>query len=129
MALAETARLIAAYEFQNKAGPGINQATAQLGKLESASGRTTRGLGQIGGGLLKLGTVAAVGFVGAIGGAVKVAGDFQAQLNTINTIAFASQKSLGAIGEGIRKTARDTGAGLGDLTSAYYDLLSAGVKV
>jgi hypothetical protein len=48
MALAETARLIASYEFQNKGSAGINQATSQLGKLESASGKVVKGIGFLG---------------------------------------------------------------------------------
>ena len=67
----------------------------------------------------------------AVGGgvaAVKWAGDFQAQLQTINTIAFATPEALKGIGDGIRKVALDTGQSLDDLTGAYYDLLSAGVK-
>ena len=35
----------------------------------------------------------------------------------------------GEAGQGIRDTFKETGAPLEELTSAYYDLLSAGVKV
>jgi TP901 family phage tail tape measure protein len=60
--------------------------------------------------------------------ALKVSGDFEAQLNTINTIAFKDAAGLRQIGDGIRKIAKDTGLSLSDLTASYYDLLSAGVK-
>lgn len=65
---------------------------------------------------------------GAIGYSLKVAGDFEAQLNTINTIARETPDALSAIGAGIREIARDTGTPLEELTQGYYDLLSAGVK-
>lgn len=65
---------------------------------------------------------------GAIGYSVKVAGDFEAQLRTINTIARETPEGLDAIGDSIRKIARDTGTPLDELTAGYYDLLSAGIE-
>ena len=72
-----------------------------------------------------------IGVAAAAGGlayAVKQAGDFQASLNTINTVAGLSQDQLTAVGDAIRKMARESGTPLEDLTSAYYDLVSAGVS-
>lgn len=66
--------------------------------------------------------------VGAIGYAVKLAGDFEAQLNTINTVAQVTPDRLAEIGEGIKSISRETGTSTDDLTAAYYDLVSAGIK-
>lgn len=66
---------------------------------------------------------------GGIGYSLKVAGDFEAQLNTINTIARQTPDGLRGIGDGIRQIFRDTGTPLEELTAGYYDLLSAGVQV
>lgn len=72
---------------------------------------------------------------GAIAYTVKQAGDFDASLRTINTIARITSDGLGGvhdglddIGDSIRKIARETGTPLDELTAGYYDLLSAGVK-
>jgi TP901 family phage tail tape measure protein len=65
--------------------------------------------------------------VGAVGYAVKAAGDFEAQLNTINTVARATPEQLAEIGNGIRALSRETGIATEDLTTAYYDLVSAGI--
>lgn len=91
----------------NDLGKGASTAVHNIEKMAFAAGALA-----VGGGVM----------------AVKWAGDFQAQLNTINTIAFATPEALSKIGDGIRQVALDTGIGLDDLTSAYYDLLSAGVK-
>lgn len=88
-------------------GRGASQASANIQKMAFAAGALS---------------------VGAGVAAVKWAGDFQAQLQTINTIAFATPDALNQIGDSIRKVALDTGQSLDDLTGAYYDLLSAGVK-
>jgi TP901 family phage tail tape measure protein len=80
-------------------------------------------------GLGRIGLVAAGAAAGGLATVSKLAGDFEAQLNTINTIARQDSAGLGKIGEGIRQTFRDTGQPLSDLTAGYYDLLSAGVKV
>ncbi len=102
---------------------GVNQELNKLGSIAAKGGaNVARNIEQsivIGGGAA----------VGALGYAIKTAGDFEASLNTINTIARATPQGLAAIGTGIRKLARDTGGDLGDLTNGYYDLLSAGVSV
>lgn len=64
----------------------------------------------------------------AIGYAVKQAMDFEAHLNTINTIARENADGLQAIGDTIRKESRESGVAVEDLAAAYYDLLSAGIK-
>jgi TP901 family phage tail tape measure protein len=78
-----------------------------------------------------IGRIAVSTGVMAIGGgalALKWAGDFEAQLNTINTIARETPEGLAKIGDEIRAIARETGTPLEELTQGYYDLLSAGVK-
>lgn len=64
----------------------------------------------------------------AIGYAVNQAMDFEAHLNTINTIAREDAEGLAAIGQTIRQESRESGVAVEDLATAYYDLLSAGIK-
>jgi TP901 family phage tail tape measure protein len=132
MAAADTARLIAELTLKDKLSAGVTTAIRSVDKLDKR--------------LSKVGTIAGQGFSnaarnieraavgigvamgGAIVGAVKVAADFESQLNTINTIARATPEALGDIGDQIRQIARDTGTPLEELTQGYYDLLSAGIK-
>ncbi len=80
-----------------------------------------RGVGVAG---LAIGASVAVGTAVA----VKAAGDFQDQMAIINTIAHQTPEELAKTGDGIRALATSTGEPLDTMTSAFYDLLSAGVK-
>lgn len=101
---------------------GVDKAVSNIGARAGQGLRTAgsnlKTLGVIAGGIVATGLVASV----------KAAADFESQLNTINTIARATPEGLDAIGDSIRKIARDTGIPLEDLTQGYYDLLSAGIK-
>jgi TP901 family phage tail tape measure protein len=134
VATADTARLIASLELRDKEFlAGVKRSIGGVGTLEKR--------------IDKLGTIAGRGLsnaarnterafiglgaaaVGGIAGAVKVAGDFEASLNTINTIARTTTTAeLNKIGDSIRGIARETGTSLDELTQGYYDLLSAGIK-
>jgi TP901 family phage tail tape measure protein len=129
MALAETARLVTQLALDDKMSGGLLKAHGALNTFSSGAGQATKGVGQLGVGLLRIGVAGAVAAATGLGAAIKVAGDFQAQLNTINTIAQVTPPELAKIGSGIRGLARAGGGDLGDLTKAYYDLLSAGVSV
>lgn len=61
--------------------------------------------------------------------AVKWAGDFQAGMQTINSVALATPQALDRAGQGLRSIFRETGQSMEDLQSAEYDLVSAGVKL
>lgn len=111
---------------KDQASPVIKGVSRELGAL----GRhVSQGLGTAAANLERLGAAAGAAAIGGIAASVKVAADFQSQLNIINTIAQATPDRLTAIGNGIRALARTTGADLTDLTGSYYDILSAGVKV
>jgi hypothetical protein len=63
-----------------------------------------------------------------IGGAsIKAAADFQESMAIINTIAQQTPEELDKTGNAIRRLAIETGTGLPEMTSAFYDLLSAGI--
>lgn len=100
---------------------GIDRTISSIGARAGKGVRTTADnlarLGVVGAGVLAVGLVASV----------KAAGDFEAQLKTINTVAQRTPEQLDAIGKGIRQIARDTGTPLEDLTAGFYDLVSAGV--
>jgi TP901 family phage tail tape measure protein len=135
--LADTAKLTVDLGLNDHFSGGLAAASrslkgfdTQVGKLTSKIGKDlSNGLGQAIKNTEKLGLAVGGLALGAGVAAVKWAGDFQAQLNTINTIAFATPEALNKIGDGIRGIAKQTGLSLDDLTSSYYDLLSAGIKV
>jgi TP901 family phage tail tape measure protein len=130
MAFAETAPLKVRISLDDGLTGGVNKVLGSVGKLESGLGRAGKGVGQVAAGFARVGVVAAGAAATGLGVAVKWAGDFQAQLNTINTIALIkTPAALDALGQGIRDTAKRSGQSLDDLTTAYYDLLSAGIKV
>lgn len=56
-----------------------------------------------------------------------VAGKFEDQLRTINTVAGLTDAELAALGDNIQQVARDSGKSTEDLTGGFYDLVSAGV--
>jgi len=137
MAFADTAKLAVHLSLEGNFQSQIGKAESSLSHLNATIGKTASKIGNdLGKGIRtsaqnieRLTFVAGGLAIGAGAAAVKWAGDFQAQLNTINTIAFATPDALKAIGDGIRNVARTSGQDLGDLTGAYYDLLSAGIKV
>jgi hypothetical protein len=80
--------------------------------------------------MLKVGIAGAAVAAGAalIGGAsIKAAADFQESMAIINTIAQQTPEELDKTGNAIRRLAIETGTGLPEMTSAFYDLLSAGI--
>lgn len=131
--MTDTARLVVALGLQDNLSSGLGRASAQLKGLEKSASQLGRGFGQVGRGLDLVITRGALAAAAGLGAALKVAGDFEAQMNTIGTIAVTSGQSTQAglkdIGDGIRALARETGAPLDDLTHSYYDILSAGIKV
>jgi TP901 family phage tail tape measure protein len=127
--ISDTAKLVASLELQDKFSGTAAKFGATLGNLERQTATLGRGVGQFASGIGRLATIGIGGFTAAVGASVKFAADFEASLNTINTIAQVTPGQLTAIGQGIRELARETGTSLDDLTKGYYDLLSAGISV
>jgi TP901 family phage tail tape measure protein len=132
--LADTAKLAVNLSLEGNFSAGIHKAESDLTRLNSTVSKTVskvgndlgRGIRTTAQNLERLAFVAGGAVVAGIGAAVKVAGDFEAQMNTIATIV--DRQDIPAIGEQLRETARNTGIALDDLTTGYYDLASAGVK-
>lgn len=104
-----------------------NRISGSLNAMSASAGRVNRGVGQLASGLGRLAVVGAAAAAGGLLAAARAAGSFEAQLNTINTIARETPEGLDRIGDGIRKLAREGRGDLADLSAAYYDILSAGV--
>uniref|UniRef100_A0A6M3IS27 Putative tail protein n=1 Tax=viral metagenome TaxID=1070528 RepID=A0A6M3IS27_9ZZZZ len=128
MALAERATVIAELRLDDKMSKGLKTAGSRLRGLEGAAKRAGAGLSKIGGALATAGKMAAVAAAGFVVGSIKLAADFEQALNTINTVAMVTPEALSKIGDSMRALARETGTDLADLTSGYYDLVSAGIK-
>lgn len=124
MALAEQAQLVAHLSLKDDMSKGIAKARGGLKGLNDHFARTRQSLSQTSHNFKLLGA----GIIGAGVVAVKWAVDFQAQMNTINTVAQVTPTRLDAIGKSIIGLAEKTGTGIADLTSAYYDLVSAGIS-
>ena len=101
------------------------QADDAAGKAGTKSGKTLGGkmADAAKGGLSKLG--AAGGYIFA--SAVEAGATFEDQLRTINTVAGLSDDELSKVGDSIQALSRETGKTTDDLTSGFYDLVSAGV--
>jgi TP901 family phage tail tape measure protein len=126
VAFAETQKLVVELDLKGNINAKLGEAARAIKGFDKATGNTQRSLGKLGQNLergIALGAAAAAGGFIAV---AKAAGDFEAQMNTIATIV--DRKDIGRIGDTLRKTARETGVSLDDLTSAYYDLASAGIK-
>lgn len=110
---------------------GAQKAINQIKGVDKAVGgigsTAKQGISTAAGNIQRLGFAAAGALVTAGVASAKWAADFEAQLNTINTIARATPEELTKIGDGIRALARETGSDLSDLTTGYYDVLSAGI--
>jgi TP901 family phage tail tape measure protein len=81
-------------------------------------------------GLLRVGVAAtamAAATALATASSINAAADFQDRLAIINTIAHETPEELNRTGEAIRAMSVSSGESLADLSSAFYDLLSAGV--
>lgn len=100
---------------------GVDLAIHNIGR------RAGKGFGAAASNLKTLATAAAGISLAGIAGSIKVAADFESQLNTINTVARKTPAELDKIGDAIRGLAKKTGTPLDDLTQGFYDLVSAGV--
>jgi TP901 family phage tail tape measure protein len=128
MGMAETARLAVRIDLGGNALTGIDKLTRKVNTLGGASKRVGKGIGQIGVGLGRAGLLVGGAVATGLAAAAKAGGDFEAQLNIINTIARETPDGLTRIGDGIRKLARDGRGDLADLSAGYYDILSAGIQ-
>lgn len=124
MALAEQADLIVQLSVRDNMSRGIAGAQARVRQLERDFSRTSAALGRTVQNFKLLGLAAA----GGVAVTVKAFGDFEDALATINTVANLTDEQLGAVGEQLRLLSMDTGLALSDITSGYYDLVSAGVQ-
>lgn len=129
MALADTANLIVSLRLDDKFSGPLGRAQGTLNRFGVGASQTAKGVGQLAVGLGRVGVVAAGAAAAGLVTVARLAGNFEAQLNTINTIAKLNEQDLRQVGLGIRDTFRATGQPLNDLTAGYYDLLSAGIKV
>lgn len=121
MAERELAIVIRARDFATGVVRGVKGEMAGLDRVAS------RGLSNATRNLERVAVVAGGAAVAGLGYAVSAAMDFEAQLNTINTVADVTPERLEEIGAGIRAISRETGTSTEDLTAAYYDLVSAGI--
>lgn len=87
--------------------------TGGLGGAARTAGRALTGIG----------TAAGFAFTAGVESAVK----FQDELATINTVARLPEERLQGIGDEIQQLSRETGKTTTDLTSAFYDMVSAGI--
>lgn len=104
-----------------------NRVIGSLNRMDSASRRVGKGIGQVAGGLARIGMIAGTAVVGGLVASAKAFSDYEAQLNTINTIARTTPAELDKIGQSLRTMAREGRGDLADLSAGFYDVLSAGI--
>src|SRR6185436_8198301 len=98
MAIAERANMVATLNLEGNFQTRVPGAAKGLLALDRATSRTQQSLAKVGRNIERGFLLAGGAIVGGLTAAVKVAGDFEAQHNTINTIARASPEALGKIG-------------------------------
>ena len=148
--VAETARLIASYEFQNKGAAGTNAAIGQLGKLESTAARGTGAFGtlgkvsagvgsglstlgsrvkQLGSSLLLVSGVGGVlGLAGALTKSVTGAKDFSQAMELLHTQAGATQAEVDSMRGALLDLAPSLGTTPEILAAGLYHIESAGLR-
>jgi hypothetical protein len=102
----------------DQAVPAADKAGAKAGM--TLGQRMTSGAAK---GMTALGAAGGAIFAGA----VEAGATFEDQLRTINTVAKLSDDQLNGVGDNIQALSRETGKTTDDLTSGFYDLVSAGV--
>lgn len=113
MALADTARLIASLELQDKFSPGLGKAGASLNRFETNLSHINRGVGQVGAGvgrvatnLVKLGAVGVTALAGFIGvnlrAGLQSLKDTELAVAQTNAVLKSTQGISGQTADGIR---------------------------
>src|SRR6185369_4571246 len=114
----ELAIIVRVQDLASRALKSVNKELGGLEKgLHGAGRAASRGLGNA---VHNIERLAAAGAGLAIGGglaALKWAGDFEAQLHTINTVANLTPPALQGVGNELRTISKDTGLALDDLTA------------
>lgn len=85
---------------------------------------------QIGKKFANVGQVAAAGFLamgGAVAGLAKTFSDFESSMANVSTLVDTNAESMDAMGKSVLDIARRTPVAIGDLSSALYDVRSAGI--
>lgn len=106
MALADTARLIASLELQDKFSRPAGRITGSLNQMEGNFSRIGRGAGQVGSGLARLGTIAATGAAVGLGAVVKASADFEQAFAGITKTVQATPAQFAELNEQFREMAR-----------------------
>lgn len=80
------------------------------------------------GGLAKLGIAGAAALSGIAIGSVKMAADFEKSMTNVATLVDTSKESMTDMGSEVMEIAKRVPVSLEDLTSALYDVRSAGIS-
>ena len=105
MALAETAKLAVLLSLKDGLTPGIKKATGALGAFDRGSGRTLKGVGQVGKGLARVGVIAAGAAAAGIAVVTKRFIDWEDALVGVAKTLDAPPEKIDAIGKGLRAMA------------------------
>lgn len=127
MAVAEQAELVVQLKLNDKISSGISSVQRRIDVLDASTRKLREHAKTTGQNLKTIFTVVAAAGAGAVATAVRSFADYEDQLAIINTVANLSAQELTDLGVSLRKTAMDSGVFLEDLTSGYYDLVSAGI--
>jgi TP901 family phage tail tape measure protein len=102
--------------------------TNQSGPAAQAAASSGKTVGSRFSGAMTAAAAAAITTATTIGAlSIGKATGFDEQLRVINTVAKVTDDQLHSIGESILDVSRETGKSTDDLTSGFYDLVSAGV--
>jgi len=127
MAVAEQAELVVKLQLKDQLSSGVSSIQRKFDVLDQRTQRLRDHARTTGQNLKTIFAVVAAAGAGAVASAVRSFADYEDQLAIINTVANLSAQELTDLGVSLRKTAMESGVFLEDLTSGYYDLVSAGI--
>jgi len=107
---------------------GVDKASPAMRKVEGSAKRMGEGVSKYAN-IAKVGLVAlATGAVAVAGASVKMAGDFEKSMANVSTLIDTGAESMDAMKDSVLEISKRTPVALEDLTSALYDVRSAGIS-
>jgi TP901 family phage tail tape measure protein len=128
VALAETAELIVALALDDNLSGPLSRVSGNLTRFAGGLSQVRKGAGELAGGLLKVGEVAAVGIVAGIAVAVKSAVTFETAMRQIETQAGASAAEMDNMEAALLRLAPAVGATPKELADGLFHVESAGFR-
>ncbi|APX94298.1 phage tail tape measure protein [Halomonas sp. 1513] len=115
------------FEGVDQMGAGVDSATRQIDGVAGSVQKATEPMADLTKNVLAFQTALLATGVAVTGFAIKLAGDFDSQFREISTLIDEPTDSLAGFRQEILEYGRESAQSLGDINSAVYSAISAGV--